>query len=137
MRALVRETFSVAGNMLAGPQVIEATAHAYAATPTCPSRAGCSPRCRPARRRAATSAASSRRRCSIYDDEEYPTLDMRVDDHADPLAELARLEKVSRERYVHFRKFLPTRDDPAGVIDRDAIEAGIAKALAAERESNA
>ena len=38
-----------------------------------------------------------------------PTLDLRVDDHADPLAELERLEQVSRERWVHFRQFLPTR----------------------------
>ena len=56
--------------------------------------------------------------------EEWSDLDLRVDDHADPLAELERLEQVSRERWVHFRQFLPTpqqsgrhhrsRDDRAG-----------------------
>jgi uncharacterized Ntn-hydrolase superfamily protein len=32
---------------------------------------------------------------------------LRVDDHPDPLPELERLEKVSRERWVHFSQFLP------------------------------
>ena len=45
----------------------------------------------------------------IHGDEEWSDLDLRVDDHADPLAELERLEQVSRERWVHFRPFLPTR----------------------------
>ena len=45
----------------------------------------------------------------IYGEEEWSELDLRVDDHADPLAELERLEAVSRERWVHFRKFLPSR----------------------------
>ena len=39
----------------------------------------------------------------IHGEEEWPALDLRVDDHPDPLAELARLERVSRERWVHFR----------------------------------
>ena len=32
----------------------------------------------------------------IHDGEDYPLYDLRVDDHADPLAELARLEEVAR-----------------------------------------
>ena len=39
----------------------------------------------------------------IHGDEEWSALDLRVDDHTDPLAELERLEQVSRERWVHFR----------------------------------
>lgn len=66
----------------------------------------------------------------IYTTEEYPALDLRVDDHADPLAELARLEAVSRERFVHFARFLPTRQAPGGVWDRAVIEAEIARATA-------
>ena len=62
-----------------------------------------------------------------------PALDLRVDDHADPLAELARLEAVSRERWVHFRNFLPTRKNPAGTTDRDTIDAGVEAAIASQR----
>ena len=67
----------------------------------------------------------------IHTSEAYPALDLRVDDHADPLAELARLEAVSRERFVHFAGYLPTRAAPAGVFDRAVIEAGIAAHVAA------
>jgi len=69
----------------------------------------------------------------IYGEEEWSELDLRVDDHADPLGELERLEAVSRERWVHFRKYLPTRNNPAGVTDRRIIDAGIEAAIAGER----
>jgi len=69
----------------------------------------------------------------IYGEEEWSNLDLRVDDHADPLAELERLEAVSRERWVHFRKYLPSRKNPAGVTDRKVIDAGIEAAIASER----
>jgi uncharacterized Ntn-hydrolase superfamily protein len=121
---------SVAGNMLAGPKVIEETAAAYAAHAALPFAQ------RLIKALMAGEAAGGDKRGKqsaallIYSTEEYPDLDIRVDDHADPLPELARLERVSRERFVHFRKFLPSRANPAGVTDRAEIEAGIAKALA-------
>ena len=64
----------------------------------------------------------------IHTTEEFPALSLRVDDHVDPLVELARLEVVSRERFVHFVTCLPTRTDPAGLTDRAEIEARIAAA---------
>jgi uncharacterized Ntn-hydrolase superfamily protein len=68
----------------------------------------------------------------INEGEEWSALDLRVDDHSDPLAELERLERVSRERWAHFRKFLPTRSNPAGITDRATIDASIAAATAGE-----
>ena len=55
----------------------------------------------------------------------YPDLDIRADDHPDPLAELRRLHGVSQERFAMFRQFLPGADSPCGVFDRDVIEAAI------------
>ena len=131
---LLRDTFSVAGNMLAGPQVIEATAQAYGGNEALPF----------ARRliaalKAGEAAGGDKRgkqsaALLIYSTEEYADLDLRVDDHPDPLAELERLEKVSRERWVHFRKFLPKRGDPVGTTDRVLINAEIDKALALEND---
>jgi hypothetical protein len=40
---------------------------------------------------------------------------------------------VSRERWVHFRKYLPSRKNPAGITDRAVIDAGIAAALEGEQ----
>jgi len=66
----------------------------------------------------------------IHGSEEWSDLDLRVDDHTDPLAELERLEQVSRERWVHFRPFLPTRQNPAGITDRKIIDTSIEAANA-------
>jgi uncharacterized Ntn-hydrolase superfamily protein len=126
------EGCSVAGNMLAGPRVIAETAAAYAANAALPF----------ARRliaalKAGEAAGGDKRgkqsaALRIHGAEEWSDLDLRVDDHPDPLAELERLERVSREHWTHFRKFLPSRRDPVGTVDRAVINAGIAAALAAE-----
>jgi uncharacterized Ntn-hydrolase superfamily protein len=73
----------------------------------------------------------------IHDEEEYAYLDIRVDDHTDPLAELARLEEVSRGRYLHYRKVMPSKANPAGVTNRAEIERRIAQSMAAEEETRA
>ena len=122
---------SVAGNMLAGPRVVEDTSAAYADNARLPF-----PRRLIAAMQAGEAAGGDKRgkqsaALIIAGEEEWPLLDLRVDDHTDPLAELERLERVSRERYVHFRQFLPTRANPAGIYDRAEIDAGINAALAA------
>src|SRR5882724_2348438 len=125
--------FSIAGNMLAGAQVLDDTAKAYVANQDLPF-----PRRLIAALRAGEAAGGDKRgkqsaALLIHDREEWSALDLRVDDHADPLDELERLERVSRERWVHFRQFMPTRQNPAGVTDRATIDAGIETALAGER----
>ena len=129
---LAGDGFSIAGNMLAGPAVLDETARAYVADRSLPF---------PLRLIAAMHAGEAaggdkRGRQSaalvIHDRDEWPALDLRVDDHPDPLAELTRLERVSRERWVHFRPFLPTRANPAGITDRAVIDASIDTALANE-----
>jgi uncharacterized Ntn-hydrolase superfamily protein len=122
--------FSIAGNMLAGPQVLHETAKAYTYANALPL----------AQRLVAAlfagEAAGGDKRGEqsaallIHGSEEWSELDLRVDDHADPLGELARLEQVSRERWVYFRQVLPTRANPAGIIDRAAIDASIEAAMA-------
>src|SRR5688572_1141559 len=126
---------SVAGNMLAGPRVIAETSAAYAANAKLPF-----PRRLIAALKAGEAAGGDKRgkqsaALVIAGEEEWPLLDLRVDDHADPLAELERLERVSRERFVHFIQFLPTRANPAGVFDCATIDAGIAAALAKENKA--
>jgi uncharacterized Ntn-hydrolase superfamily protein len=125
--------FSIAGNMLAGASVLDDTANAYVANEKMPFA-----RRLIAAMRAGEAAGGDKRGKQsagllIYGEEEWSELDLRVDDHADPLGELERLEAVSRERWVHFRKYLPTRNNPAGVTDRGIIDAGIEAAIAGER----
>jgi uncharacterized Ntn-hydrolase superfamily protein len=124
---------SIAGNMLAGAQVLDETAKAYVAHQGLPF-----PQRLIAAMRSGEAAGGDKRgkqsaALLIYGDEEWSDFDLRVDDHADPLAELERLEAVSRERWVHFRKYLPSRKNPAGITDRAIIDAGIEAAIASER----
>jgi uncharacterized Ntn-hydrolase superfamily protein len=125
--------FSIAGNMLAGARVLDDTAKAYAANERLPF----AQRLIAAMRSGEAAGGDKRGKQSaallIYGDEEWSDLDLRVDDHLDPLAELERLERVSRERWVHFRQFLPSRKNPAGITDRATIDAGIEAAIAAEK----
>jgi uncharacterized Ntn-hydrolase superfamily protein len=125
--------FSIAGNMLTGGRVLDDTAAAYLANPRLPFAR----RLIAAMRAGEAAGGDKRGRQSaallIYGEEEWSDLDLRVDDHGDPLGELERLEQVSRERWVHFLKYIPTRKNPAGVTDRATIDAGIEAALAGEK----
>lgn len=129
---LAGEGFSLAGNMLAGPQVLDDTAAAYVANDKLPF----AQRLIAAMKAGEAAGGDKRGKQSaallIHGQEEWSNLDLRVDDHTDPLAELTRLEAVSRERWVHFRAFLPTRTNPAGVTDRATIDASVQAAIAAK-----
>jgi len=122
--------FSIAGNMLAGPGVLDETAKTYIANNSLPF-----PRRLLVAMRAGEAAGGDKRgkqsaALLIHSDDEWAALDLRADDHPDPLGELERLELVSQDLWVHFRNFLPTRQNPAGNTDRSAIEARIAAARA-------
>ena len=125
--------FSIAGNMLAGAAVLHDTAATYVANEKLPF----AQRLIAAMRAGEAAGGDKRGRQSaallIHGDEEWSALDLRVDDHTDPLTELERLEAVSRERWVHFRPFLPTRKNPAGITDRATIDAGVEAGIAAQK----
>jgi uncharacterized Ntn-hydrolase superfamily protein len=126
----VRETFSVAGNMLAGPAVLADTINAYEAQSALPF----AQRLIAAMRAGEAAGGDKRGKQSaamlIHDGEDYPLYDLRVDDHADPLAELARLHDVARQRWVHFRRWMPTRQNPSGLTDRSGLDELVARSIA-------
>src|SRR5581483_4139418 len=129
--ALGGEGFSVAGNMLAGPQVVAETARAWRDN----AALGFAERLIEALRAGEAAGGDKRGRQAaalrIVTTEAYPALDLRVDDHDDPLAELARLCAKSLERFRPFVACLPTRANPAGITDRAAIEREIERFHAA------
>lgn len=124
------EGFSIAGNMLAGAAVLDETAKNYTKNASLP----LAQRLIAALKAGEAAGGDKRGKQSaallIHGEEEWSDLDLRVDDHPDPLAELERLEQVSRERWVHFRPFVPTRKNPAGITDRAIIDASLEAALA-------
>jgi len=131
---IVGEGFSVAGNMLAGPQVIEDTAQFYDAARDLPF----AERLIAAMEAGEAVGGDKRGKQSIAllvcTTEAYPALDLRVDDHEDPLSELHRLYVKSLERFQPFVACLPSRARPAGITDRATIEAEVQHFQATRRE---
>jgi uncharacterized Ntn-hydrolase superfamily protein len=127
------EGFSVAGNMLAGARVLEATADAYCSH----AHASLAERLLAAMDAGEEAGGDKRGRQAaalrIVTTELYPALDLRVDDHAEPLRELRRLYERSFERFQPFVACLPTRANPSGLTDRALIEQAIERFHAARR----
>jgi uncharacterized Ntn-hydrolase superfamily protein len=125
----VREAFSVAGNMLAGPEVLAETARTYEINLHLPFAL----RLIAAMQAGEAAGGDKRGKQSaallIHDHESYPLYDLRVDDHPDPLRELARLEEVARQRWLHFRRQMPRRDQPSGLVDRGELEELISQSI--------
>ena len=129
----VHDDFSVAGNMLAGPHVLAATAQAFVASAGQPLAE------RLLAAMVAGEAAGGDKRgkqaaaLRIHGDEDYAELDLRVDDHAEPITELRRLYDVSLQRFQPFVACLAGRHSASGELDRARIEARIEAFQAARR----
>ena len=114
---------SVAGNMLAGPEVVAATMDAIT------SSSGPLPDRLAAAMRAGEAAGGDRRgkqsaAMLVTTTEDFPDVNLRVDDHSDPLGEIARLVTLWRRDAAPRLQTAPRRAEPAGLIDLDVIEAG-------------
>jgi uncharacterized Ntn-hydrolase superfamily protein len=115
---------SVAGNMLAGAAVVRATlgrfeAEAGLALPERLLNALDAGQQAGGDRRGRQSAA-----LMITTSEDFPDINLRVDDHSEPLLELRRLLLLWRREVEPRRHLAPSRDNPSGVVDLDRIEAG-------------
>lgn len=120
------EAVSIAGNMLAGPQVLEATvaawtdgygrpfAHRLLSALDAGQEAG-------GDKRGRQSAALIVRGTDVH-----AAVDLRVDEHSDPVAELRRIFDRFWEERRPYLATLPTRENPSGIYDPDEREAFIA-----------
>lgn len=120
------ENVSIAGNMLAGPAVIETMLAAWQAA----SDQSLAERLLTAMEAGEAAGGDKRGRQAaallVHEGQPYPALDLRVDDHAEPLPELRRLLAVSEERFALFRPAMPTRENPSGMLDRAPLDKAIA-----------
>lgn len=112
--------YTVQGNRIAGPQVLDDAAAAFRRT------AGAGLDRRLIAALAAGDAAGGdikgERSATLYivDTEDYPLWDIRVDEHARPVAELKRLHAVFARDVVPQIRRMPTRANPAGEPGEDA-----------------
>ena len=129
----VGDMHSVAGNMLTGPEVVEATFETYAARSDLPM----AERLLAAMRAGEEAGGDKRGRQAaglvIHRGQDHAYLDLRVDDHGDPLSELDRLLEVAGERYLHVAEAMPSLENFSGTSDRGPIDAAITQAEEARK----
>jgi uncharacterized Ntn-hydrolase superfamily protein len=117
--------FSVAGNMLANENVVRETAKAFSA-----SKLPFAERLIAALQAGEAAGGDKRGKQSaallICSKEDYADLNLRVDDHAEPLIELKRLYEKAHERFIPYLTCSPSKARPAGIYDRQEIERRIA-----------
>lgn len=116
------EGVSVAGNMLANERVAAATLAGFAAAP------GQLAERLVAALEAGEAAGGDRRGRQaavllVATTEDLPEINLRVDDHAAPLPELRRLLGLYREQLEPNAAIYPSKANPSGMTDPDAIEA--------------
>jgi uncharacterized Ntn-hydrolase superfamily protein len=113
--------------MLTGARVIEDTAKAYQEQKALPF----AERLLAALDAGQTAGGDKRGKQSaallIHSTEAYPQLSLRVDDHAEPLAELRRLYEKAHERFIPFMACGPSKARPWGILERQAIEDEVAR----------
>jgi uncharacterized Ntn-hydrolase superfamily protein len=124
------EGIGVAGNMLAGEPTIVQTLRTWNTSDELPM-----PERLMAAMQAGEAAGGDRRgkqsaALVMITTEDFPDLNLRVDDHPEPLVELRRLLGIWRLEVAPRLGSAPSKANPSGVIDLDAIEAGwIARGL--------
>ena len=117
----VGDGYAVAGNMLVGEATIAEMARAFE------SSRGEHLAERLVRALEAGQAAGGDRRgrisaaVKIYHTEEYPLVDLRVDDHTDPVAEIRRLWGLYQSTMKDFMTMMPSKAHPAGTYDVEAL----------------
>jgi uncharacterized Ntn-hydrolase superfamily protein len=121
------EDFSVAGNMLTGPEVIEKTAASYRQNHSLTFAERLIAALQAGEEAGGDKRGKQAAALRIHATEDYPFLDIRVDDHEDPIVELKRLYRKSLERFQPFATCLPSRANPVGITDRGVIEAEVEK----------
>lgn len=119
---IVGDGFTVQGNMLVGAATIERMAEAAAGTVALDLaerlmivlEAG---QAAGGDKRGKQSAA-----IKVFHQEEYPWLDLRVDEHRNPVAELRRVFEVAKQQVVPFVSGMPSRANPLGSLPQNVTD---------------
>ena len=121
------ENVSVAGNMLTGPEVVTDTLNTWLDAVDFPLAERFLAAMEAGERAGGDKRGKQAAGLMIYAGQPYPALDLRVDDHDDPLAELRRLMAVAEERYLLFSEAMGTLENFSGMVDRTSLDIAITK----------
>ncbi len=119
-----RQDVSFAGNMLAGQAVLGDTAACFAARSDLPLHERLMAALDAGQAAGGDKRGKQSAAMLLTSTEDFPDLNLRVDDHAEPLQELRRLLAIWRRDREPGLRDAPGKANPAGVHDIDLIEAG-------------
>lgn len=120
---LTGSNYAIAGNMLVGAETLEAMRESFESDVSQP----LSKRLLLALRAGEKAGGDKRGRQSaavkVYGSQDFPVLDLRVDEHIDPVGELLRIYGIAEEILIPLIDSLPTPDADAGTFtfQRSAI----------------
>lgn len=118
---IVEPHFAVQGNMLIGGATIEAMADAFRSSATL----DLAERLLLALEAGEAAGGDKRGRQSaalkVHHVEDYPWLDLRVDEHPYPVAELRRVHTIARQQLTPFVEGMPTRDGPGTAAPESVV----------------
>lgn len=116
---LIGTNYAVAGNLLVGEEVIVVMAEVYEASIEDP----LAERLMRALEAGQAAGGDKRGRQSaairVVEDRLYPYLDLRVDEHPDPVVELRRIYEVAKTEVLALIEALPTRTNPKGDFGKE------------------
>lgn len=125
------DAVSVAGNMLAGPAVVEATASAWLDGNHRPFADRLLAALEAGQNVGGDKRGQQSAALLVVGAEAHAEVDLRVDEHATPTAELRRVFDLFWVERRPYYATLPTRDDPSGIFEPEAREAFVAAFKAA------
>ena len=126
------ENFSAQGNILVGPDTVNAMADTFGKT----GRLALPERLLLALEAGQAAGGDARGKQSagllVHWKEEYPYIDLRADEHRNPVAELRRIYEVAKYQSIPFVAQMPTRGNPLGSFSEE-VEASMSLAPAYRR----
>jgi len=107
--------YAIQGNMLTGAATLDAMQLAFLASTGQPFEERMMQALEAGQRAGGDKRGRQSAALLISDTEPYPYLDLRVDEHSDPVAELRRVFGIAVAQFLPFRNSMPSRTNPAGV----------------------
>lgn len=116
---LTGHNFAIAGNMLVGSATLEAMQESFALSADAPLVERLLDALQAGQDAGGDKRGKQSAAVKVYSTEQYPLVDLRVDEHRDPVPELRRVYAVAKESLLPLIGMLPSLAHPAGLFDME------------------
>lgn len=116
---LTGQDFAVAGNMLVGSATLEAMQERFTHSDPLPLVERLLEALQAGQDAGGDKRGKQSAAVKVYSTEHYPLVDLRVDEHTDPVPELQRVYNVAKEKLLPLIGMLPSLAHPTGLFDME------------------